>query len=87
MILQDWLNSHGFSQTDFAALSQIDQGTISRWLSNQQAPNLQSMFEIERVTSTAVTGDDWLRQFYGPPRSPSPKNNAAMAKVKSGKPL
>ena len=85
MILEDWLDKNGLSQTDFAALAQIDQSTISRWLSNQRAPSLATMFEIGCLTSKAVSANDWIFQFYGPPRSPTLQNNAAMAKVKSGK--
>ncbi len=87
MILSAFMEKHSLTQSDFAALAEIDQSTVSRWLSNERAPSLASIFEVETLTSMAVSGDDWLRQFYGPPRSPNRKNNAKMAKVKSGNPL
>jgi len=56
-----WMQNRGFSQSDLAKHLNILQPTLSRHMSGENHPTLQSVYEIEIITRGDVKMIDWLR--------------------------
>ena len=49
-----WMEKKGHSQTELAAILQVSQATVSRWLSGRDLPSVECFRDLAKVMGTTM---------------------------------
>lgn len=58
MTLNEYLNKHGLTQSEFAVALGVTQGAVWHWLSGRKPVSAESCIAIERLTAGEVRCED-----------------------------
>lgn len=66
MRLREYLDRERLSNGEFAKLVGVSDSLVSRWLSGQKRPSLDTLEAIRNATRGAVTAEDFMRRPLRP---------------------
>jgi len=65
MTLKQWMSDQGITQHQAATLLGVSQPTLCRWINLVNAPDIENIINIRKVTGGAVTADSIVNEWEG----------------------